>query len=237
MATISFNLDDPKEQLVSIRDLLNAQLAPVPEKKAPTVTTEAENAEDEDNSGNDENDGAATPAAAAAPAATAKATSQANDTDAPVDEKGVPFNAEFCGKAAKPFYGSGKKQGQWKKRQGVDEADYDAWYAEMLETAVEADPVVDPDEDDAPVNTAAAFGGGEQQQQAAAPAGIGDAPKDVGEFMGWIAEQQTAGNLDQDKIGLAYTQAGVAVTDLFAGSDEEKAEKIGLVYEQLQAML
>lgn len=48
------------------------------------------------------------------------------------DDKGVAFNEDYCAKAKEPFYTSGPKTGQWKKRQKVEQAAYDAWYAEQL---------------------------------------------------------------------------------------------------------
>lgn len=48
------------------------------------------------------------------------------------DEKGVQFIPAICGQAAKPFYASGPRKGQWKKRQGVDEVEYDRVYGEAL---------------------------------------------------------------------------------------------------------
>ena len=43
-----------------------------------------------------------------------------------VDLHGVPYNATFCSSAEQPYYASGKRKGQWKKRQKVDEGEYDA---------------------------------------------------------------------------------------------------------------
>lgn len=112
------------------------------------------------------------------------AAAHAASDGANVDEKGVPFNAEFCSKAAAPFYGSGKKKGQWKKRQGVDEQAYDDWYADALFSDS---------------NLAAnAFG----NQQAAADEA---APQDAGQLMKWVSEQQAAGNISQQQVTEAYT--------------------------------
>ena len=132
---------------------------------------------------------------------------------AQVDTKKVPFNAEFCGNAAKPFYASGPRNGQWKKRQGVDDAAYDAWYTEQ--TALLLAQTAGGD-DDEPVNTAGAFGTGDDSGAAQAE----PAPTDCGGFMGWVSAQQAANLLTQDDIGEAYKAVGVAVTDLFPPNDE-----------------
>lgn len=116
-----------------------------------------------------------------------------------LDEKGVPFNAEFCSKAAVPFYGSGKKKGQWKKRQGVDEQAYDDWYADALfsDKIEEDEPAATETTSDS--NLAAnAFG----NQQAAADEA---APQDAGQLMKWVSEQQAAGNISQQQVTEAYT--------------------------------
>lgn len=122
-----------------------------------------------------------------------------------VDEKGVPFNGEFCGKAAVPFYGSGKKKGQWKKRQGVDEDAYDEWYAEAL---LGANIVEEEPEDTAQTETtsdgniaASMFAASDAQNAAAGE----DVPQDAGQLMKWVSEQQAAGNITQQQVTDAYT--------------------------------
>lgn len=135
-------------------------------------------------------------------AANAAGASQTGPAGGNVDEKGVPFNPELCGKAAIPFYGSGKKKGQWKKRQGVSEDAYDEWYAEALLGAkvetVEEDTAATETTSDSNV-AANAFG---NQQQAAADE---NAPQDAGQLMKWVSEQQAAGNISQQQVTDAYT--------------------------------
>ena len=158
----------------------------------------------------------------------------ASTRQAPTDTKGVPFNAEYCGQAKEPFYGSGKRSGQWKKRKGVEDAAYDEWYAGEL-AKLQASPasqtqaeVGEDDHQPEPVNSAAAFGSAQQ-----APA---NAPQNTGEFMGWVSEKQAAGLLTQDQIQAAYTQAGVQVTDLFPPTDAATvAQRIGQLYGILSA--
>lgn len=140
--------------------------------------------------------------------------------DVKVDEKGVPFNAEFCGVAAKPFYGSGKKKGQWKKKQGVDEDAYDEWYAgELLGAGIVDEGDNDETADDTPIETAGAFGG----QTAAEEQPSGNTPKDAGELMAWVAEMQAGGHLAATAVQTAYANAGVSPADLFNPATSAKA--------------
>ena len=145
------------------------------------------------------------------------ATTAGTDTagaDDRIDEKDVPFNAVFCGKAAKPFYGSGKRLGQWKKRQGVADSDYDKWYAEELEAIKAMDTIageISTDKEPA-VDTAAAFGGGQQTTQETADAWV---PTDAGALMGWVTSKQGAGLLTAQDVINAYATAALVVTDLF----------------------
>lgn len=125
-------------------------------------------------------------------------------SDGPLDENKVPFNDQFCGKATVPFYGSGKKKGQWKKRQGVDEAAYDNWYAAALKAVKAAAPTkTSAAEASSDSNlAAAAFGarGNQHQQQATG----GHIPQDAGQLMKWVSEQQAAGNINQQQVTDAY---------------------------------
>lgn len=162
---------------------------------------------------------------------TAEAAASAGN-DAPRDTKGVPFDSNFCGQAKDPYYGSGKRAGQWKKRKGVDDAAYDTWYAEKL--AKLAPPAGQQEE--APVNTAGAFappaaaGGATPPPPAAS-----NAPQDTGSFMGWVSEKQAAGALTQEQVNAAWAEAGVEMGDLFNKAPEEVAANIKKVYDVLVA--
>lgn len=135
----------------------------------------------------------------APPAETDSASPSASS--ARVDERGVPFDAAYCGTAEKPFYASGKMAGQWKKLRGVDQAAYDRWYAGELEQ-------LGPPTATATVNPGAAFG-------ASQPAADEPTPKDAGELMLWVSEQQAAGLLTQDDVNDAYRVTGVSTASLF----------------------
>lgn len=125
------------------------------------------------------------------------------------DHKGVAFDARYCANAQDPFYATGKKSGQWKCKRGVDDAVYDAWYAQQLAAVTQAPAVVDEETDPTPlVATGAAFGA---VQPTVAPT-----LKTAGDFMAWVSEKQTAGKLTQEVINTAYQQLGVRVQDLFA---------------------
>lgn len=142
------------------------------------------------------------------------------DTNAPRDQHGVAFSVHYCAQAEDPFYSSGKRSGQWKKKRGVSDNDYDDWYAEELAEVRHAggtEEHLTRDEDShapTPVNTAGAFGGQATQQAPATPA-----PETTGEFMGWVSEKQAGGRLTQADIQAAYDHARVQVTDLFPPND------------------
>lgn len=134
----------------------------------------------------------------------------------------------YCGEAQDPFYSSGKRSGQWKKKRGVSDKDYDDWYAEEL-AELRGGATDEESHQPAAVNTAGAFGNGQAQQQSA-PA----APQDTGEFMGWVSEKQAGGHITQDDIQQAYNQAGVQVTDLFPPNDPQTiAGRIRQLYDLL----
>ena len=156
------------------------------------------------------------------------------DTGRKVDTKGVPFHSDFCGNAADPYYSTGKRAGQWKKRKGVTDSAYDFWYAgklsELDEAREEREERGEDDHANEQVNTAGAFGGGQRQEQPPAAS----APKDTGSFMAWVSEKQAAGLLTQEDIAGAYAAAGVQVTDLFPPNDAATVEaRIFQVYSPL----
>jgi len=147
---------------------------------------------------------------------------------APRDQHGVAFNVHYCGEAQDPFYSSGKRSGQWKKKRGVSDKDYDDWYAEEL-AELRGGSTDEESHQPGPVNTAGAFGNGQAQQQNQAAA-----PQDTGEFMGWVSEKQAGGLITQDDIQQAYNQAGVQVTDLFPPNDPQTiAGRIRQLYDLL----
>lgn len=148
----------------------------------------------------------------------------ANSSDRKVDTKGVQFHSDFCGIAADPFYSTGKRAGQWKKRKGVTDGDYDFWYTGKLS---ELDEEREDENAGGAVNTAGAFAAGGQQNE---PAAI-SAPKDTGSLMAWVSEKQAAGLLTQDDIAAAYSAAGVQITDLFPPNDAATIQgRIAQVY-------
>lgn len=164
-----------------------------------------------------------TTGATAEPAAgtPSQSATTANAAGAQVDEKGVPFNPGFCGKAAKPFYGSGKTKGQWKKKVGVSQDDYDEWYAgELYKEKIEEET------SDSGFNVSNQFGAKQQ-----------DAPEFAtgGDFMQWVAEQQAAGNLNTEMVEAAYHETGVGIPDLFDPANGGNAAQ--KVYEHLSELM
>ena len=130
------------------------------------------------------------------------------------DMNGVEVDGEYCGEAKDPFYGTGKRSGQWKKKRGVSDAAYDAWYAGARP---EAEPAAEPEK----VDAAAAF---------ANP--IPDSvPTTAGDLMAWLSEEQAAGRLTPGVIADAYVTCGIALTDLFPPhSDADVAERCAKVF-------
>ena len=143
----------------------------------------------------------------------------ANSSNVRRDQHGVAFNEHYCGEAQDPFYSSGKRSGQWKKKRGVSDQDYDDWYAEELAELRGAGPDGEGEHHPDPVNTAGAFGSGGQAQGQQQQTASG--PKDTGEFMGWVSEKQAAGLLTQQDIQDAYNQTGLQVPDLFPPNDPQ----------------
>lgn len=152
--------------------------------------------------------------------AAAQAGSDASNAHAgagSVDEKGVTKDDDYCATAKVPFYGTGKRKGQWKKRQGVDEDEYDEWYASELAKVVKTETP----QEETKVDTAAAFGKKQEPTNTAA-----GAPQNGGDFMTWISEQQNAGNITQADLDAAYYATGVQVGDLFGAAGGEAVAKM-----------
>jgi len=132
-----------------------------------------------------------------------------------VDKNGVVFNPDFCAVAQEPFYTSGKREGQWKKRRAVSDDAYDEWYAgerfgsqivEEAETSAEqvfGKPVLEADE---------------------------SIPQDAGELMQYVSEQQAAGALTQQDVTDAYFSLGLGFDAIMnpAGDIAENCRKIYL---------
>ncbi len=147
--------------------------------------------------------------------------------DTAADNNGVLKNDAFCSSAAKPFYASGARSGQWKKRQGVEDAAYDAWYAAEL---AKVQSTTDTGSDSGTVDTAGAFGGGD-----AAPAGNTETvPHDSGTLMAWVAERQTAGLTSQADVNTAWENCDLSMTDIFAPNPPEViAENCARIYHRI----
>lgn len=150
-------------------------------------------------------------------------TISGDNDSVPVDHNGVAFNPEYCGESKEPFYASGQRSGQWKKKRGVDQDDYDKWYAGELAALQSTDEAPAPD-----VDTATAFGGND------APAPTQSVPRTAGEYVAWASEQQAAGNITSDDINAAFSAENLGMTDLFAPNPEDVvAERIGRLYARL----
>lgn len=163
-----------------------------------------------------------------APAATAA-------PDAEVDTKGVAKDPAFCANAKDPFYATGKRAGQWKKRQGVADDAYDIWYEDQLEAVSGGlrDDAAPDEEVTPPVDAAAAFAPSTQQAAPVDP----DVPKDCGTFMGWVAKMQASGAITQAQVGEAYDTAGFEVADLFDPDAAAVARNVATLYGILSAQV
>ena len=224
MAQITIDTNDEPKVLRACRNMLSELIEGATERGAASTVT-VTGANNADLNGEYVKTGPNTSSTACddqlAPDPDADETANSGDTppsifDKPVeggkvDQHGVTYNPQFCANAAQPFYGSGKNKGQWKRRKGVVEGEYDGWYAAQLDAAP---GTLDTTEEEKPVNTAGAFGGQQAAAQTSEPA-----PTDCGSFMGWVSAKQAAELLTQDDIGTAYTQAGIQVTDLFPPND------------------
>jgi len=146
----------------------------------------------------------------------------------PRDKKGVPFDIKYCAQAADPFYGTGKQAGQWKKRKGVSEETYDAWYSNQLALVANATVTNTPE---AEVNTAIAFG-------SAAGAAVVPAPQTAGELMAWISEKQVAKLLNQSHLDAAFASTGAGnIGALFPPrTPDEIAQNVAKLYAALSAV-
>ncbi len=143
------------------------------------------------------------------------------------DTLGVVFDGNFCGKAKDPFYTSGKRKGQWKKKKGVSDEDYDAWYQSQLEPGVMAaggmfnngelleEASIQPE---TPQTSSASLLAASPTVQEQPSTG----PKDGGELMVWVSEQQAAGKLTQDELNSSWQANGVgSPADLFGPNAEQ----------------
>ncbi len=150
--------------------------------------------------------------------------SQGTNTGQRVDTKGVPFNKDYCANAADPFYKSGTRSGQWKKRKGVTDDAYDQWYADaLMGSKVETD---DHEDADKGFNTGAVFG-----SSAVADPQI---PATAGDLMAWVSERQAAQHFTQQDVNDAMIRCNVGMDALFGGNADASA--IRRLYEELNAL-
>ena len=139
---------------------------------------------------------------------------------AQIDHHGVPFDPEFCSSAKQPFYESGPMQGQWKKKRGIDEHVYTAWYGSHSADAPAGEAPA-PDTD-----TAAAF-----SADAPPPPPAPGAPQTFGDLMAWVSAQTAAGHLSPENITAAWETAGLSMIDLVPPNDEATiTERVAKLY-------
>lgn len=158
--------------------------------------------------------------------------------DSRVDMHGVAFDPTYCADAEEPFYSSGPRKGQWKKRRGVDEGDYDGWYAARRAAADAARPLAEEPREERRVDTSAAFGsaGTTGKQSGRSLFEADTTPQTTGELMVWVSEKQAAQRLLQADIDAAYQTAGVVVQDMFPPNDAATIKRhVATIYQLLAA--
>jgi len=150
-------------------------------------------------------------------------TGEAPVVVAVLDRHGVEFNEQYCGKAEEPFYSTGPREGQWKKRRGVDDSAYDAWYASQRAPT---------DAMDTEFDASTAFGG----EPIGALSAV-NAPADGAAFMVWVSEMLAAGRLTQPDINEAWQSLGLTPAAIFPPkTPDEITRNVGNLYASLSAV-
>ncbi|AAQ96574.1 hypothetical protein [Vibrio phage VP16C] len=152
----------------------------------------------------------------------------------PVDDKGYPLidiygvkhDPDWCQKAAKPFYASGKDKGKWKAKVGTDKDAFAEWhYAQLSELGKQStDGAAGGPTDEPQADAASAFGS--QAQQPANNGGAARPTANIGDLMGWIGEKQAAQVLTTDQINKAYTDCGTDIASLAAPDNTAGREAV-----------
>jgi len=148
--------------------------------------------------------------------------------DAQRDLNGVEFDGAFCSRAKDPHYATGKRKGQWKKRKGVTDEQYDAWYDGQLNAGDNREFLDDLAGAGDDIDVSTAFGAASKAQKVAERDFTG-----VGEFMAWTSEKVAAQLLTQEDIGGAYNQLGLEAMALFQLAGAEQLEVIHSLYDIL----
>ena len=113
----------------------------------------------------------------------------------------------------------------WKKKRGVSDEAYDAWYG-----GARLDAAAGTAEGEGQVDTAGAFGSEDGAAETAA------VPTNCGELMVWVSEQITAGKFTHDDVTAAYAANNITVQDIIPPhSDEVVAERIAVLHAALSA--
>ena len=124
-----------------------------------------------------------------------------------LDTNGVPFDERFCANAKDPYYGTGKRTGQWKKARGVDDAAYDAWYAGQIGAT---NPPPTP-----PTETEKL------------------APTTAGEFFTFVAKEQAEGRITPAHMQSAYSLEGLSAEDVMSPDAAHAENAIARLYARL----
>lgn len=132
------------------------------------------------------------------------------------DLNGVPHDKDFCGKAAEPFYKEGNKRaGKWKKKVGVSDSDYDAWYEEQLHKLSPAQARKDDEAQGIESPSQKAFQPTEETPE------LKNVAADFGSLTEWMSEKQTAGLLESAQIVQVYKALGTTVAALISPANTQ----------------
>lgn len=150
---------------------------------------------------------------------------------------GVPFNKDYCSKTADPdaaFMKSGKFPGRWKKKSGISQESFDAWYnAEVAKpqrggAAAGANTLTEAEK----VATVSGSAAGAAFGTATAQPADGNVWDTFGTLMKWISEQQNAENMTTQDANQAYTACSATIP-LLAKPDSVDLRRA--VFEYLKA--
>lgn len=148
------------------------------------------------------------------------------------DTKGVPFNRDLCAISKEPFYSSGPRAGQWKKRKGVGEDRYENWYRDaqsQLTTAPNA--MAHANSSTAAQVFAKGTGATAPTETAAPPPTAGP-----GHLFKWLTGLQTSGQITREGVDASWRKAGLTMTDLLPPTTPAAIEQnLVALYRAIQA--
>jgi hypothetical protein len=141
------------------------------------------------------------------------------------DSQGVPFDDAFCDPA--PLR-SGPRRGQWKKGDGVTQAEFKKWYDSHLIVKPGPDSMEPPEVTE---KIRQAFATPNNPNPVLPPVGGATEPEPDAtpttcpELYNWISEKQARGFLEHSEVVKAYDISGIQIKDMFAPTPEDEIIK------------